>query len=235
MNKILTFVIWLALGIFSWGQPLFAQTIPRTEIARGVSDRMQALFSETPSGLQVVKLFSRHDLRIPDGVVRWELPETVAELAPGRQTVSVSAFVDGVREKDIRVTAVLRRVVDTPVLRKSLRRGEIVTAADLRWRKSELSRPVPDLVRDPSQVVGLAVLRQVREGLPMRQRWFGAPVVVDRGQRVQVKLVRGGLSIKTVGVAMSSGRVGDLIQFRNPKSRLRFEAKVTAPGQARIP
>ncbi|MEO5353488.1 MAG: flagellar basal body P-ring formation chaperone FlgA [Magnetococcus sp. XQGC-1] len=122
----------------------------------------------------------------------------------------------------------------TPVLQRDFHRGEVVGQEDVSLQEVELVNPLPGRVRDPQRVVGKAVNREVKAGQPLVDRWLEGPVVVERGDRVRVTLVRGGLRIETSGVATQRGRVGESITVRNTESKSLFEVQITAPGEAQV-
>jgi flagellar basal body P-ring formation protein FlgA len=212
----------------------FAQVISRGEIIRDVQTSLEKVATQTNSGLKVVSIFQRHDLKVADGKVSWRIDVDPSSLKPGRRSIAVSALVNGVPEVSINVTAVIKRYLEVPVVRQSLKRGSLVRADDIKWQRIEMARKIEGLVRDEEDVIGMMAVRTVREGTPLRLKWFDEPLAIERGERVRVILVQGGLIINTTAIALGKGRIGDTIQLRNPASHVRYEAKVSAPGQARV-
>lgn len=212
----------------------WAQNISRTEVEQVLDVRLRAALEEAGTGLRLVILVHRTDLELPEGTVSlvWNLD--VAELGPGRHTLPVAVWVDGVSVRKTRVVVTLEQRVRTPVLRRSLRRGDTVVNADVRMREVVLTRAVPGRIREIRGVVGMVATRSLREDRPLVDKWFESPLAVDRGDLVRIRLVRGALKIETTGVALQRGWVGDLISVRNPQSRLHYEAQITAPGEARV-
>ena len=216
-----------------------AQTLTSSEVEQALDVRLRIALEESRSDLQIVTLRHRSSLEIPDGEIAWELghggrfdPST---LGPGRHVLPIVAVVNGALVSRSQVTVTFSQRVETPVLRRSVKRGEQISLADLTMKEINLSRPLSGRVREVSQVVGLVATRGLREGRPLIDKWFQLPLAVDRGDRVRVQLKRGGLKIETTGLALRSGWVGDRISVRNPDSKLRYEVEITAPGEARVP
>jgi flagellar basal body P-ring formation protein FlgA len=212
----------------------FAQVVKRTAVADGVQISLNKIAKQTRSGLIVTKVFQRHDLRLGEGEVVWQIDADPESLVPGRNTIAVNVLVDGDTKKQIKVSAVIKRQLDVPVIKRSLKRGSMVTARDIKWKRLEMTRAIEGLLVDEQDLIGMVSLRSVKAGMPLRMKWFAEPLAIDRGERVKVKLVQGGLIINTTAIALSKGRIGDVIQLRNPKSHIRYEAKVSAPGQALV-
>ena len=208
--------------------------VSRADVIAGVRTNLANAFARSDSGLEVTTVFQRHDLSLVDGKVEWRVDVDVDNMKPGRKSIPVNVLVDGVSATNINVKAVIKRFKEVPVALRSLKRGTLVTAKDIKWKRIEMVRTIDGLIVDDENVIGLAALRTVRKGTPLRQEWFDEPLAIERGERVRVKLVQGGLVINTTAVALGKGRVGDMIQLKNPKSHVRYEARVSAPGQALI-
>ncbi|MBF0195530.1 MAG: flagellar basal body P-ring formation protein FlgA [Magnetococcales bacterium] len=212
----------------------FSQVVNRADVASGVKRSLNILAKQARSGLVVTKVFHRHDIKLAEGEVDWQIDADPESLVPGRNTVAVNVLVDGDEKKQIKVSAVIKRFLDVPVIRRSIKRGGLVNAGDIKWKRLEMNREIDGLLVDEQDVIGMVSQRSVKAGMPLRMKWFAEPLAIDRGERVKVRLKKGGLVINTTAVALSKGRVGDIIQLRNPKSHIRYEAKVSAPGQALI-
>ncbi|MBF0192316.1 MAG: flagellar basal body P-ring formation protein FlgA [Magnetococcales bacterium] len=211
-----------------------AQVLQRSDVIRESEQRIKALLDEENGGIRLERVFFRDELSLPDGKVTWKVVPPADEWRSGRQNVPVEVSVNGTVATVIQVAVTLKQSFRYLVLRRPLKRGAVVTDADLRWEENELDRPPVGLVEDPKQVVGQAVTRQIQANRPLQSDWFSAPQVVARGERIQVAAVRGALRIETTAVAQSAGRMGEVIVLENPTSRKRFDARVTGPGRAEV-
>lgn len=211
-----------------------AQVINRLEIANAVKSEISAILAHSDSGLEVDGVFQRYDLTLDDGSVEWRVDLDPDTIKPGRRNVVAEAWLNGKPVKQLRVSASIKRYMELPMLKRSMKKGEFLSADDIRWKRIEVNRPMDGLVVDDADIIGQVAQRNLRENLPIRSKWFAEPLAIDRGDQVMVKLVQGGLTIRAMAVALNKGRVGDMIQLRNPKSRVRYEARVSAPGQAQV-
>lgn len=232
--KPLLFISLLSASFLFLSSPAYSQTVSRADLVRDVRIDLERLLAQANPELKVTTLFQRTDLLVGEGKVSLQLDVEPEYLAAGRHPIQVRVLVNGQLEKQIKVMALLKRIVEVPVVRHSMKRGSLVTSRDIKWQRIEMVRAIEGLVKDEEDVIGKVALRSVREGIPLRSKWFDEPLAVDRGDRVNVKLIQGGLIINTTAVALGKGRVGDMIQLRNPSSHVRYEARVSAPGQARV-
>ncbi|MBF0446696.1 MAG: flagellar basal body P-ring formation protein FlgA [Magnetococcales bacterium] len=212
----------------------FSQTISRIDVVQGVQKGLEQVVAGSASGLKVSTVFYRQSLELSDGEVIWQIGSDADQLKAGRQSVPVTVLVNGVPETKISVLAVIKRFLEVPVVSRSISRGETVASEDIKWQEIEMVRPIDGLVRDEEDIIGKVAVRTIREGTALRSKWFDAPLAVERGEQVRVQLVRGGLVIRTTAIALDKGRIGDMVPLRNAKSHVRYEARVFAPGQARV-
>ncbi len=224
----------LALFLTLATQPLQAQVVKRQEVIRASEQQLQKVLQNSGEEMRVTRVFYRHDLPLPDGKVSFSVDSHPEELKPGRQHVAVNVAVDGKVATVIKVSATLKQRVKYLTFRRHMKRGDVVVEADLQWTQADMERAMPDLVLDSKMVIGQATTRQIPADKPLKSSWFDAPVVVERGDRVQVAAVHGALHIQAVGVAQADGRVGETIAMENPVSRRRFDARILAPGRAQV-
>ncbi|MBF0627908.1 MAG: flagellar basal body P-ring formation protein FlgA [Magnetococcales bacterium] len=225
-------MVGLLFGLISL--PAHAQVIQQSEVVSATGQQIQTALEKDPDGLRLDRVFYRDDLSLPDGKVSWKIPAGVGEWRAGRQSVPVEVTVNGKVAKVVQVTALLKQSARYLVLKRPLKRGDVVTDADLKWEESELDRQPVGWVDDPKQVVGQSASRQLQANRPLQSDWFSAPQVVARGERVQVVASRGALQIESTAIAKSAGRVGETITMENPASHKKFDARITGPGRAEV-
>ncbi|HIJ83500.1 MAG: Flagellar basal body P-ring biosynthesis protein-like protein [Magnetococcales bacterium] len=216
-------------------QTAWSQVISSDEINQIVAEELHSFFVRQRADLRVEGVGYRYVLDLPDGKVDWVVEPVSAQKVSGQQSVGVSVLVNGVLEKKIRVPVKLKMELKIPVARNVLQRGQTVNSNDLEWQTVAMVRTVPDLVRNENDILGFATTRRINAGEPLRTQWFEKPLAVGRGERVRVVVAsKPGLKIETTAVAMDGGKVGDVIQLRNPESQMRYEARILSPGTVQV-
>ncbi|MBF0461296.1 MAG: flagellar basal body P-ring formation protein FlgA [Magnetococcales bacterium] len=231
-------ILLLCLGLL-WGGVVgsalaWAQAISHSEVEGLLDLRLRAILEGAGTGVFVTTISCPADLKLPDGAISWELGPGVEGWEPGLHTLPVTAFVEGATAARVQVLVTLKQRVQVPVLRRDFKRGEVVGQEDVQLLEVELAAVLPGRLREASGAVGKAVTRDVRANQPLLEKWLEGPVVVERGDRVRVTLLRGGLRIETSGVAVQRGRVGEFISVRNPESKSVYDAQITGPGEAQV-
>jgi flagella basal body P-ring formation protein FlgA len=114
----------------------------------------------------------------------------------------------------------------------NLKRGEAITAAQVREETGERFPVTGDLAQSAEQVVGRLPLRDIEDGKEIRLALLTLPLDVSRGEMVEVEVLSGGARLAFTGKAESSGRTGDTITIRNLSSSRIFQARVNGRGKA---
>nr|CRH04261.1 putative flagella basal body P-ring formation protein FlgA [Candidatus Magnetococcus massalia] len=223
----------LLIGLMGW-QAAWGQTFSRTEMAKRVGEQLRQVLQENHPSLAAGSVFVRHTLNLPDGSVNLVLDATEVDDRPGRQNIPVTVVLNGSPYAVVDATVMFRKKLLVATLNRSVKKGEMISGTDLSWQEKQVTRGGYDFVRDFRQVVGKAAQRPLRANIPLRAQWFNDPLAIERGERVRVIVKSGGLTIRTIGVAVKDGRVGDAITIRNPESHRRYLATVIAPGQVKV-
>ncbi|GAB0056858.1 hypothetical protein SIID45300_01173 [Candidatus Magnetaquicoccaceae bacterium FCR-1] len=211
-----------------------AQLIHARDVARASEQQVRALLEGDAQGLRLEKVFYRDELRLPDGPVNWKIKADVNDWGSGRQTIPVEVLVNGKPEMVIQVAAIFKQSLRYPVLKRAIKRGDVVREGDIKWMEGDLKNPPAGMIEDPKEILGMSATRSITSDRPLQTDWFASPQVVARGERVRVVAVSGALRIESTAVAKNGGRVGEIVSMENPDSHRRFDARITGPGQAEV-
>jgi flagella basal body P-ring formation protein FlgA len=162
---------------------------------------------------------------------RFELkPES--SLTGDRVTLTVRVWSNGLVAESAQITIRPLVHVETATVVRDLDRHETITSADLTTKRQWLTPLRASVVATVDDVVGRIATKNLNDGDLLRLRDVVRPVVIDRGDRVTVRCLVGGVAISLQAEALDDGATGDMIQLRKLGERERFVAMVTAPGEA---
>jgi flagella basal body P-ring formation protein FlgA len=133
-----------------------------------------------------------------------------------------------------RVAGTLHEMAEVPVPVRRLAPGMVVMASDLQFQRVRVAALRGEVARMPEQAVGMAVRRVALPGQALQLADLSRPVAVQKGARVMMQLVSGGLALTAQGQALEAGTVGERIQVLNPGSRAVLEAEVVGPDRVRV-
>jgi flagellar basal body P-ring formation protein FlgA len=116
---------------------------------------------------------------------------------------------------------------------RTLRVGALVTAADIEIGRIPEHRAAGVLGR-PEEAIGREVRRNLYAGRPIVAEDLGVPTVVERNSLVTVAYRRGGIELTTIGRALDSAGLQELVRVINLDSRTTIVGTVAAPGIVRV-
>jgi flagella basal body P-ring formation protein FlgA len=169
-------------------------------------------------------------LRSIAGVTSIEFRDQIRE-GPCRLHV-VARGVDGPVESDLDAMLTLHPTV--VVARIGLSRGHRIEAGDLTIQSIPKEELKVDFEQDPSALIGLEVRNSLRANRPIVRGDLGAPILVHRGDLIEIRVVAGGIIITTNAKSLGNGAASDLIEVETMQPRKRLIARVVQPGMVEI-
>lgn len=94
-------------------------------------------------------------------------------------------------------------------------------------------RRITDLngaVSIPQEAIGQSSNRSLRSGQPLHARWLAAPLLVRRGDSVNIVARHGGVEVQVAGEALEPGRLRQIVRVRNSSSGKVIRARVLDSG-----
>jgi flagella basal body P-ring formation protein FlgA len=128
----------------------------------------------------------------------------------------------------VRVSATMPRVIAV----EPLAAGKPVAEAQVRLETHADFPLRNDAARSLEEVIGRVPRRPVRAGLPVLRSDLTEAFEVERGDSVEVTAVSGATQLELEALAETSGRQGDVISLRNPRSGKLFRARIEGKGRA---
>jgi flagella basal body P-ring formation protein FlgA len=175
---------------------------------------------------------------VPEGELRLRILGEVAQVAraaaTGTLTGPVAVAVNGEPQATLRPRAVVAVKVPAVVAREGLARGSVIRPGQVEVTEIDLSRLPEGALRQLAEAEGRQATRLVPVGVPLSGRDVMAPVVVRRGERVLLKLERGGLTLTAQGVALEDGGVGETVKVQNVQSNRTIEGVVQGTGEVAV-
>lgn len=125
-------------------------------------------------------------------------------------------------------------VVTVPVLTRQLRRGDVIEQADLELRKVPERQLRKDTITDASQLLGKSPLRMISPNRPVRSAEISSPMMIKKGQTVEMHYTTPYMNIRTTGEALEDGGEGALVRVQNLTSQKAVSGRVVAAGKVEV-
>ncbi|NIS83888.1 MAG: flagellar basal body P-ring formation protein FlgA [Nitrospinaceae bacterium] len=152
----------------------------------------------------------------------------------GRIPLTLDVRVDGLHQRRIRLNTMVTVAMDVVKTVRPVRRGDILTPNDVTLstvKTRRLNKRVATRLKD---VVGYEARRALRRGKMVTMDTLRKPILVNRGDRVTIRLRKGGMRITAVGIAKDRGTKDSLVEVMNLKSRKTFFARVVDQNTVQV-
>jgi flagella basal body P-ring formation protein FlgA len=125
-------------------------------------------------------------------------------------------------------------MVSVPVLKNPLSPGSIIQESDITFQKHKADRLTAQIITKVEDLVGKTARNQMlKMGTPLTTTELQSPVLVRRGERVQVTYRSNALVVSASGLAKSQGCLGDMITIESGPNKS-IQAKVVGINQAEV-
>lgn len=145
----------------------------------------------------------------------------------GRVPIVVRLYEGRRISETVNVNATVKRTMLAVVTTGPVARGEIFTRTKLQVRECVIDDSSITPIADPSIMLGQESTVSLRAGQMVTVQAVRSPIMVKRGERVDVRCIVGRLVIRTVGLAAEKGSLNDSILIKNEITKETFYAVVT--------
>lgn len=120
------------------------------------------------------------------------------------------------------------------VLATPINIGQTLSADDVSMIRHDLSTVSGDFFTEKSLVVGQVLKRNIRTGTVLNSSLLEAPILINKGDLVTIRIQRSTISLETQGTALSKGTLGQRIRVRNNQSNKIVAARVIKAGLVEV-
>ena len=125
-------------------------------------------------------------------------------------------------------------LVDVPVLTRQFNRGDIIEDKDITIRAFPERQLRKDTVTDAKSLIGLTTRSGISPDRPIHTSEITPPMVIKRGDLVEMLFSTPYIKIKTTGIALEDGAKGAAIRVKNQKSERAVSAVVLSSGRVQV-
>lgn len=171
-----------------------------------------------------------HDLAGLRSVASLRLGATPAE-------GQIPLIVSGNQELESVQGTVLLELIKLPtavVAVQSLKRGDILTARDLLTTTIPSHQANDRHVTELKSLIGKQLTRSISRDRPILQEDVSEPIVIDRGDLVELRVLGAGIKITTTAKALGPATAGEMIQVETMSPKRQLVARAVSHGVVEI-
>ena len=121
--------------------------------------------------------------------------------------------------------------VDVVVAQRAIARGERITRDMLTYQTVTLNQLRTHTLERIEDALGKEARRPLAALRPISLNALTTPPTISKGERVQISAKAGRVTIRSFGVALGTGQIGEQIQVRNEASQRIIRPWIIGPGQ----
>ncbi len=164
---------------------------------------------------------------IPTGKMTYEVTGSSGrERFIGNVTATVDFYVNGDKVRTLGVVGKVEVFGNVYLASRPLKQNEIISEADLEVHKMNLTDAADRFATRPDQVESRRVLHSIGVHQPLELRDLDKPLVLKRGDSVQIVYDEPGFSVTAKGQANADGGVGDALLVTNVESKKTVQCRV---------
>lgn len=134
----------------------------------------------------------------------------------------------------VRIPANLQVFDYVVVAATSIPMGTQLSGSELTEQEMDVALQYRGYYRSIDEVRGFVTRRPIPAGQVLSPVTVNPAHLVTKGETVTILAESPGLSIRSVGVALMNGAMGDVIQVKNTKSNKVVEGRISGPGQIKV-
>jgi len=136
--------------------------------------------------------------------------------------------------KRISTSGRVERMISVPVLKNTLRAGDVIGTMDLDYIDLPQNRIANGTVLDEKDLVNMTPRRVIAGGKPVITNELEHPKMVDRGDAVTLIFNNGPMVLTVKGKSLQAGAMGDTVRVSNMDSNKNLQGVVTAHREITI-
>jgi len=167
-------------------------------------------------------------ISVPSGHLEFQvIPAKPSVIGSRRVTLLTRVDNQVVSNRSIRVE--IEALAEILVAADNLRRGDIIDETNAIFQQQDIARLKQPLFT-ADEVLGKQLKRSVRLGQPILRKQVEFPPLVERGDRVVIRVERGSMLLTAAGEAKQDGVLDETIRVQNINSGQEIRCRVLAPG-----
>lgn len=124
--------------------------------------------------------------------------------------------------------------IPTPVPVRRMSAGEIIKEADLQTVDLPHAQVATFALLDDEAILGMEVARTLAQGRPVMEQSVRAPLIIDRGDKVEIRYRNGAMSLSAPGKALGNASKDEDVRVVNLISNKTVLAQATEEGIVEI-
>ncbi len=148
--------------------------------------------------------------------------------------LSVGVKCEGKKPWSLYVPVKIQRFANVFISAHPIAKGDRIVDADIQVVSRDITSLRGQYYKTKKNIVGKIAKRNIRLGSTFKSSALGLPIIVKKGDLVNILAETPGLSIRMTGKAINAGVKGQQIRVKNLSSNRIIQAIIQKPGLVKI-
>jgi len=148
--------------------------------------------------------------------------------------ISVGIKCEGIKPWSLYVPVKIQRLATVFVSAQPIAKGDQITDANIQQISMDISNLRGSYIKSKSEIIGKIPKRSITLGSVFNPRYLRLPVMIKKGDLVDIVAESQGLRIRMQGKAINNGAKGQKINVKNLSSNRTIQAIVQNSGLVKI-
>ncbi len=213
---------------------LQGRLVKSEEISRIIKAYITRNTSWEESEIEILSMDHPQVIELPPGEAHLQISSSLPVTGRGKIILPMETVQGDQILQRFWVTTNIRINVGILTAAKSIRRGKVLDREDVVMSSAILGDLHATYLGNSDELLGKISERNFSPGDPLTREGFSDPLLIKRGDVVQLKLERNGLVIAAQGRAEQDGRLGQTIKVRNLEFSTLLNAQVTGRAEVKV-
>ena len=165
--------------------------------------------------IRLKRIKGAQSLTLPAGKISTKIEIVRKSLSGNNYSILFTTFVNGKKAGFLQLSADIEKIENTIIAKHKIFRNQLITENDV-----ILIRKIADFRRknnfnEIDNVIGKKATRMIDVNKPITTDMVAEIPLLERGDRVSIRVFSDGLIISAVGEILSNGYIGELVKVRN--------------------
>jgi flagella basal body P-ring formation protein FlgA len=184
--------------------------------------------------LKVSQFKVRGSDKFPAGPITFNILKPIPKTLSGRVSLRIAVSLGGKERGRLTLSGWIDRFESVLCANRYLPRNTVLTEADVKMQQMNISKAPANLVTDLQDAVGKRLKQNIKPGETIRHNMLSDPPLIHKGDKVKLVARSGSLRIVTLGIAKSSGGLGDQIRIENSTSKKTVVGRVKSDSTVQV-
>jgi flagella basal body P-ring formation protein FlgA len=208
-----------------------AQEINRADLERMFTQYVCHHMPWLPEQVRFSDFRAPEVISLPTGVLTSQIKTLGRRDYLGHVSLLVTLFVDGIRQRSVRISGQVDVMQEVVVAKKDLKRSQEIMAAMVALEVKNMVGVQATALTRISDAIGMQTRQPVRAGEVILPRMLKGKPLVQRGDRLILVAESANLKVETVAKALEDGYQGEQVRVVNSTSGKEVYGRVVGPRQ----